>query len=120
MRVNLNHPSFISFLETVSNNILSNVLVDSYFDLPVEKKMGIQYMVFKLMKSSVSHRAKLSDDEMRSFVIVLQKRNEENENYEFASILKDISNNFDAVNDYIKPKPVKRKIKTKTDTSENG
>ena len=120
MRVNLNHPSFILFLENVSNIILDNVNVESYFELPIEKKMNGQYMVFKLMKNSVSNRAKLSDNELRSFLVVLMKKNEESENYEFASILKDISNNFEAVNDYILPKPTKRKIKTKTDTAENG
>ena len=62
---------------------------------------------------------KLSDNEMRSFVIVLWKKNEEMENYEFAAILKDISNNFDAVNDFTKT--TKRQIrKTKIDKSNNG
>ena len=56
---------------------------------------------------------------MRSFVIVLWKKNEEMENYEFAAILKDISNNFDAVNDFTKT--TKRQIrKTKIDKSNNG
>ena len=36
---------------------------------------------------------------MRSFVTVLWKKNEEVENYEFAAILNDISQNFDAVNE---------------------
>lgn len=120
MKVNLNHPSFIMFLENVSNNIISNVNVENYFNLPIEKKMNVQYMVFKLMKSSINNRAKLSNDEMKAFLVVLKKKNEEFENYEFASILKDIINNFDAVSEYIVPKTTKRKIKTKTDTTENG
>lgn len=120
MKINLDHPSFILFLENVSNSIISNVSIDSYFELPIEKKMNIQYVVLKMMKSSINHRAKLNNDEMKAFLVVLKKKNEEFENYEFASILKDIINNFDAVNDYIVPKQAKRKIKTKTDTTENG
>jgi hypothetical protein len=98
MRVNTNHPSFISFLETVTSNILTNVSVDSYFSLNQEKKLGVQYMVLKLIKSSV---------------------NEESENYEFAAILNDISKNFDKVNEVTNTKKrITRKIKT--DTSKNG
>ena len=51
MKVNVNHPSFISFLETVSTNILSNVNIENYFTLPQEKKMSVLYMVFKLLKN---------------------------------------------------------------------
>jgi hypothetical protein len=113
MNVNVNHPSFISFLENVTNSILSSVTVDNYFGLPQEKKLGVQYMVFKLMKNSVKVRAKLTDLELRSFVTVLWKKNEESENYEFASILNDIAQNFDSVNEFTKPtKRTTRKIKT--------
>jgi hypothetical protein len=119
MKVNVNHPSFIQFLETVSNNILSNVTIENYFSLPQEKKMSVLYLVFKLMKSSVKSRAQLTDMELKSFLTVLWKRHEENENYEFAAVLKDISNNFDAINDFVKPtKRTKRTIKT--DNPNNG
>ena len=74
-------------------------------------------MVFKLMKNAVKVRAKLSDNELRSFVAVLWKKNEEMENYEFAAILNDISQNFDTVNEVTKP--VKRGPRTiKTDKAE--
>ena len=119
MKVNINHPTFILFLDNVTTNILSNVTVDNYFSLPQEKKLGIQYMVYKLMKNSVKVRAKLTDEELRSFVDVLWKKNEESENYEFAAVLNDISKNFDVVNEVTKPvKRTTRKIKT--DTTENG
>ena len=118
MKVNVNHPSFISFLDNVSNTILSNISIDNYFSLTQEKKMGVLYMVFKLMKKSISVRATLSDLEMRSFVTVLWKKNEELENYEFAAILIDIANNFDAVND--STKTIKRQTRTiKTDKNRN-
>jgi hypothetical protein len=119
MKVNVNHPTFLLFLDNVTTNILSNVTVDNYFSLSQEKKLGTQYMVYKLMKNSVKVRAKLTDDELRSFVDVLWKKNEESENYEFAAVLNDISNNFDMVNEVTKPvKRTTRKIKT--DTTENG
>ena len=79
-------------------------------------------MVFKLMKNAVKMRAKLSDNELRSFVSILWKKNEEMENYEFASILNDISQNFDTVNEVTKPvKRGSRTIKTdKVDKPKNG
>jgi hypothetical protein len=119
MNVNVNHPSFIAFLDNVSTSILSQVTTENYFSLPQEKKLGVQYMVFKLMKNSVKVRAKLSDNELRSFVSVLWKKNEELENYEFAAILNDIAINFDSVNDFTKP--TKRAPRTvKIDKSKNG
>ena len=119
MNVNVNHPSFIAFLESVTSTILSNVSVENYFKLNSDKKLGVQYMVFKLMKNAVKLRGQLTDSELRSFVSVLWKKNEENENYEFAAILKDIINNFDAVNEFTKP--TKRQTRViKTDKTNNG
>lgn len=122
MNVNINHPSFISFLDNVTSSILSNVTVENYFKLTSDKKLGVQYMVFKLMKNAVKIRAKLSDNELRSFVAVLWKKNEEMENYEFAAILNDISQNFETVNEVTKPvKRSPRTIKTdKIDKPKNG
>jgi hypothetical protein len=122
MNVNINHPSFISFLDNVTSSILSNVTVENYFKLTPDKKLGVQYMVFKLMKNAVKVRAKLSDNELRSFVSVLWKKNEESENYEFAAILNDISQNFDKVNEVTKPiKRSPRTIKSdKIDKTNNG
>lgn len=118
MKVNTNHPSFISFLENVTNAILTDVNVDNYFSLPQEKKMGVLYMVFKLIKKATSVRARLSDDDLKSFINFLWKRNELSENYEFAAVLKDIFNNFEAVSEFTKP--VKRAPRTiKTDKKDN-
>ncbi len=122
MNVNVNHPSFIAFLESVTTNILSHISVENYFKLTNDKKLGLQYMVFKLMKNAVKVRAKLTDMELRSFVSVLWKKNEEAENYEFAAILNDIAQNFDTVNEVTKP--VKRGPRTikidKTEKPNNG
>lgn len=115
MRVNVNHPSFLNFLENVTSNIKKSVVVDSYFSLTNEKKVGLQFSVLKLMKNSVKLRATLNDDELKSFLTVLWKKNEESENYELAAILNDISTNFDKINEVSKPK--KRTIRRiKTDT----
>jgi hypothetical protein len=118
MKVNVNHPSFISFLDGVTSSILSSISIENYFKLSHDKKMGVLYAVFKLMKKSFRVRATLTDSEMKVFVSVLWKKNEELENYEFAAILNDIANNFDAVNDSIKP--IKRQIRTiKTDKNKD-
>ena len=119
MNVNINHPSFISFLENVSTSILSNVTVNNYFSLTPDKKLGVQYMVLKLMKNAVKVRAKLTDNELRSFVSVLWKKNEETENYEFASILNDIAQNFESVNE-VTSKPTKRSTRTIKIDKNNG
>ena len=119
MNVNINHPSFISFLENVSTSILSNVTVNNYFSLTQDKKLGVQYMVLKLMKNAVKVRAKLTENELRSFVSVLWKKNEESENYEFAAILNDIAQNFDAVNE-VTSKPTKRSPRTIKIDKNNG
>jgi hypothetical protein len=86
------------------------VNIENYFSLPQDKKMNVLYVVFKLMKNSLKVRAKLTDDEVRYFVNELMKNNERSENYEFAAILKDISNNFDSINEVTKP--VKRQSRT--------
>ncbi len=102
MKVNVNHPSFVSFLDTVNGNILNNVNVSNYFSLKSNKKISIQYVTLKLVYSSVKVRAKLTDIELLSFVMILLKRNEEIENYEFTSVLNDIVKNFDKINELTK------------------
>lgn len=115
MKVNINHPSFISFLDSVTSNILSNINLENYFGLTQEKKLSTQYTVLALMKNAVKVRAKLSENELVSFVNILWKRNEESENYEFAAVLNDISKNFNKINEVAKPKKrTVRKIKTDT------
>jgi hypothetical protein len=118
MKVNVNHPSFITFLDNVTNSILSNISVENYFKLAQEKKMSVLYTVFKLMRKSMAIMAKLSDTEMKVFVTVLWKKNEEMENYEFAAILNDILNNFEAVSEFTKTiKRQSRAIKTEKPTN---
>ena len=118
MKINVNHPSFISFLENITTEVLNNVTTANYFKLTHDKKMGVLYMVYKLLKKSMTLRTTLSDNEMKAFLVVLWKKNEENENYEFAAILNDIINNYEAVNNFIKP--IKKPRKAKIDNSTNA
>lgn len=113
MNLNVNHPNIVKFLGEVTNSILSSVTVESYFTLPSDKKMGVLYAVYKLMKTSIPMQYKPNDLEMRSFVTILWKRNEELENYEFAAVLNDILNNFEAINEVTKetPKRIRKDVK---------
>jgi hypothetical protein len=99
MRVNVNHPSFISFLETISNNILSAIKLDEYFNLTTEKKLAVSFTVLNLIKNSAKVKANLSDTDLKSFITVLCKKNEDNENYEFAAVLNDVVKNFEVINE---------------------
>ena len=99
MKVNVNHPSFISFLETISNNILSAIKLDDYFGLNQEKKLSVSFTVLNLIKNTAKIKANLSEDELKNFIVVLCKKNEEKENYEFAAVLNDIVKNYDVIKD---------------------
>lgn len=114
MDINVNHPNFILFLDNVSNTILAHVTTSGYFGLSPDKKLGIQYIVFKLMKTSLRIKGTLTIDELKSFTVILCKKNEETENYELSAILNDILKNFDSVNE--KTNTVKPRTKmSKTD-----
>lgn len=98
MKVNVNHPSFISFLENISSNILSAIKIDEYFNLSDEKKLTVSYTVLNILKNSAKVKANLSDEDLKSFITVLCKKNEEAENYEFAAVLNDVVKNFSVIN----------------------
>lgn len=104
MKVNVNHPSFISFLDQITTNILSLISTEKYFELTPEQKIKAQLHVFKLLKNSVRVRATMTDNELKSLIIVLWRKSEESENYEFASILNDMGKNFDIINESSTPK----------------
>lgn len=98
MAINVNHPSFISFLENVTSIIISEIDIKSYFNITPEKRLKIQKVVLLLLKKSLKTRALVTDVEIKTFVIVLQKKTEESENYELSAILKDIIINYDSIN----------------------
>jgi predicted nucleic-acid-binding Zn-ribbon protein len=111
MKVNVTHPSFISFLESISANILSTIKIDEYFGLSPEKKLNVSFTVLNLIKNSAKVKANLSDCDLKRFIVVLCKKNEETENYEFAAVLNDITENFDRLTNLADPikKPVRAK-----------
>jgi hypothetical protein len=114
MKIDINHPSFLNFIDNVISNITTNVHIDKYFNLTYEQRLAEQLKVFKVMGSSLRNGVKLSELEYRSFVTVVLKKSEENEKYELSAILKDISENFSGLYEVTKPikKPTTRKIKT--------
>lgn len=117
MRMNVNHPSFVTFMETVNTSILGNVKSDKYFGFTSEKKLSVQYLTLKLIYQTVKVRAKLTNEELLMFSKILLKKNEELENYEFAAILKDLIGNFDRVYEMTTSTPKTRTKSVKTDKS---
>jgi hypothetical protein len=116
MKVNVNHPSFISFLENISENILSAIKIEEYFNLSSAKKLQVSFTVLNLIKNSAKVKANLSDQELKSFISVLCKKNEEAENYEFAAVLNDVVDNYDMIT---KIQPKKKSV-NKNSSSTSG
>jgi membrane-bound lytic murein transglycosylase MltF len=119
MKINVNHTATISYLEHLNKNVLSNIILDKYFSLSKDKKIGIQYLTLKLIKKYLGIRTKLSNGDLLELIKVLQKNNEDLENYEFASTLKDIITNFDLIINLSEPLPKQKKtIKTEKKSNE--
>lgn len=118
MSTNLTNPTFMSFVDNVNLSIINHINFKNYFSMTAENKINVQHVTMKLIKNSIKLRAKISDTELRSFVTVLWKKNEELEIFEFAQILYDVLKNFDTINE--STKPVKRQQKIiKTDKKIN-
>jgi len=105
--MNFNHPSFITFLETITNNIMSQFIVKNYFDILPDKKVALQYTVLKLIYNSINVNTKLVDEDILSFINILWKKNEKSENYELAGLLKDIYHNFNSLKELSNKKKLK-------------
>jgi hypothetical protein len=113
MKINVNHPAFVTFLDTVNSNILNNVNPEKYFSL------SLQYLTLKMINQSVKVRAKLTDGELYEFTEILRNKGVESENYEFAGVLNDILTNFDVLNEMTKTgRRQKRVVKTDKTTNE--
>lgn len=102
MKFNIKHPSFISFMEMVTSNVCSSITLSNYFGLSSEKKLGIQYMVFKIIKKSLKIESTITEEDVKLFIKILNKMCVEKELYEFAEVLKDIESNFDSINEVTK------------------
>ena len=72
MKININHPSFISFLDGVTKTILAEIDIKGYFSLTPEKRIKIQKVVLLLLRKSLKTRALVTDMEIKAFIIILQ------------------------------------------------
>jgi hypothetical protein len=118
MKINVKHPTFQSYLEEVTTNILTLVSLDNYFILNNDAKIGIQFIVLKYIDSSLKIRLSIEEDDIRKFIHVLLKKSNENENYEFSSVLKDLNINFDLLMSKTKPKEIKKNRKIKKEITD--
>ena len=64
MKINVNHPSFMSFLTSTTNHILSAININEYFTLTNEKKLAVLFTVLSLIKNRTKVISKLSDAEL--------------------------------------------------------
>jgi hypothetical protein len=94
MVFNEKNPSFIMVLDKIVNEIIKSISTFNYFTLNDEQKYIIQETSFKIIKNTINYNVSLSDDDIKTFIIILQKKNEQNENYDIAQILKDIFTNY--------------------------
>ena len=94
MKFDDRNPSLILILDKIVNEILTSVVTTNYFALNDEQKFVIQEISFKNIKNTITYNTSLSDDDLKTFMKVLQKKNEQTENYEIAQILSDIFINY--------------------------
>jgi hypothetical protein len=95
MKMNLTNNWVAQFIDNIGKSVLSNVETDKYFSLNSEKKLVTQYLVFKIILKNVSLKVKDFNESVPIIINFILKRSEENENYEFAEIMKDIKLNYD-------------------------
>ena len=105
----MNNNNFLSFLDKTTKTILKKINIKNYFILTEDQKLTICYTVFNLLKTT--SKVSLHDDDFKRFLFYLRKKNEVEENYEFASIINDIVKNFDKIinDDKIKKNDNKKK-----------
>jgi hypothetical protein len=115
MKLSVRKPSIFNLLDNITNSILSHITIDNYFNFTKEKKLATQYFVLKYIKTKLNSETLFKDEDIKATLSILIKKNEETENYEFAAILTDIYNNFNAIDEFTKTaKPqLKSKIKSK-------
>jgi len=113
INVDTNHPSFRQLIEKINGNVTSNIDITKYFNLTEDKKRGLSYLTLKLVNQSIGGKIKMTENEFLSLVTILWKKNEESENYELASIFKNIMGNFSSIYSAIKPVKRVRKINVK-------
>lgn len=94
MNININHTSFIKFMETCTKNITEAIDISNYIDADNKKKTAIDYIVYQTFIKSFSYKVKLSDTEKEKILEVLMLHHAKKENYVLALIFKNIKNNI--------------------------
>jgi hypothetical protein len=121
MKMNLTNNWVAQFIDNIGKSVLSNIETDKYFSLNSEKKLVTQYLVFKIILKNVSLKVKDFNESVPIIINFLLKRSEENENYEFAEIMKDIKLNYDKLIEMntasIKPNTTTKRTITVTNKS---
>lgn len=97
MKLDVNSSAFLSYLDKTTKKILSEINIKNYFLLTEEQKLTLSHSVFNALKTQT--KVVLNNTDFVMFLKLLRKKNETEENYEFASILNDIIKNFDKIID---------------------
>jgi hypothetical protein len=118
MKINVKHPTFQSYLEEVTTNILSLISIENYFTLNNDAKIGIQFIVLKYIDSSLKIRLSIEEEDIKKFIHYLLKRSNENENYEFSGVLKDLNTNFDILITKTEPKEIRKSRRIKKEITD--
>jgi hypothetical protein len=113
MKISTRHPSIFIILDEIINSILSHITIDNYFKFTQEKKLAVQYFTLKYIKTKIKTETLFKNEDTKSVISILIKRNEEIENYEFAAILTDIYNNFNAIDEFTSVTKPQLKSETK-------
>jgi hypothetical protein len=122
MKIDTNHPTVMKFIDSVINNITTNISLKKYFKMEQEQKLSEQIKTFKLMNTSLRRDVKLDELEYKSFLTMLLRRSDEREKYELSGLIKDLNLNFKSIYEVSKPAPKKpqtRKIKTNNKTEKD-
>lgn len=118
MTLNIQHPGFVKFLETLIENIISQINLEQYYKLTQERKLSIIHSVYIIINKTLLERTKLTDDNTKVFIQNLLNKTITQENYELSGVLKDIINNFDSISETTKPQVKKSKRNIKIVTNE--
>ena len=107
------NPLFLVFLDDVTEVITKEIQLKTYFKLTKQKKLGIQYSILKIMRTSIKDVSNVDNNQMYGFVYFLELKNADNENYELSAVMKDMRENFDDLIKLENTKDVERIISKK-------
>lgn len=97
MKITADHPSFISYLNDVTNQAIENIDINRYFSFTNEEKIKAQFIVFTLIEKKIKSNITILSEQLKTFLYILIKKNENIERYETSALLNDIIKNFDEI-----------------------